>query len=37
LEPVSLNTLDASMEDAFLQLTGEEMKKEVIQKRRQMR
>jgi ABC-2 type transport system ATP-binding protein len=37
LEPVSLNTLDASMEDAFLQLTGEEMKKEVIQKRRRMR
>ena len=37
LEPVSLNTLDASMEDAFLQLTGEEMKKEVIQKRRRLR
>jgi len=37
LEPVSLNTLDASMEDAFLQLTGEKMKKEVIQKRSQKR
>jgi ABC-2 type transport system ATP-binding protein len=37
LEPVSLNTLDASIEDAFLQLTGEKMKKEVIQKRSRMR
>jgi len=35
LEPISLNTLDASLEDAFLQLTGEKMKKEIIQKRRQ--
>ena len=35
LDPISLNTLDASLEDAFLQLTGEKMKKEVIQKRRQ--
>ncbi len=35
LEPVSLNTLDASLEDAFLQLTGEKMKKEIVQKRRQ--
>jgi len=35
LDPVSLNTLDASLEDAFLQLTGEKMKKEVIQKRGQ--
>jgi ABC-2 type transport system ATP-binding protein len=37
LEPVSLNTLDASLEDAFLYLTGEKMKKEVIQKRRGMK
>ncbi|MFC1804135.1 ABC transporter ATP-binding protein [Thermoproteota archaeon] len=37
LELVSVNTLDASMEDAFLQLTGEKMKKEVIQKRRKTR
>ena len=35
LDPISLNTLDASLEDAFLQLTGEKMKKEVIQKRGQ--
>jgi len=35
LEPISLNTLDASLEDAFLQLTGEKMKKEIVQKRRQ--
>jgi ABC-2 type transport system ATP-binding protein len=32
LEPVSLNTLGASMEDAFLQLTGEEMKKKLSKK-----
>ena len=37
LEPISVNTLEASMEDAFLQLTGEEMKEEVIQKRSRMR
>ena len=35
LDPVSLNTSDASLEDAFIQLTGEKMKKEIIQKRRQ--
>jgi ABC-2 type transport system ATP-binding protein len=34
LEPISLNTLDASMEDAFLRLTGEKMQKEIIKKRR---
>lgn len=34
LEPISLNTLDASLEDAFLQLTGEKMKNEIVQKRR---
>jgi len=37
LEPISVNTLEASMEDAFLQLTGEKMKEEVIQKRGRMR
>jgi len=35
LEPISLNTLNASLEDAFLRLTGEKMKKEIIHKRRQ--
>jgi len=34
LETVSLNTLEASMEDAFLMLTGEKMQKEIIKKRR---
>jgi ABC-2 type transport system ATP-binding protein len=34
LEPHSLNTLTASMEDAFLRLTGEKMQKEIIKKGR---
>ena len=34
LEPVTLNTLGSSLEDAFLQLTGTEMEAEVIKRRR---
>ena len=34
LEPVTLNTLGSSLEDAFLQLTGTEMEAEVIQRRK---
>jgi ABC-2 type transport system ATP-binding protein len=34
LNLVSLNTLGSSLEDAFLELTGTEMKKEVVKKRR---
>jgi len=34
LEPVALNTLGSSLEDAFLQLTGTEMEAEVIKRRR---
>jgi hypothetical protein len=33
LVPVSLNTLGASMEDAFLWLTGAEMESEIIHRR----
>ena len=33
LEPISLNTLGASMEDAFLWLTGSEMESEIIHRR----
>ncbi len=34
LEPITLNTLGSSLEDAFLQLTGTEMEAEVIKRRR---
>ena len=34
LEPITLNTLGTSLEDAFLQLTGTEMVAEVIKRRR---
>jgi ABC-2 type transport system ATP-binding protein len=34
LEPITLNTLASSLEDAFLQLTGTEMEAEVIKRRR---
>ena len=34
LEPIILNTLGSSLEDAFLQLTGTEMEAEVIKRRR---
>jgi len=34
LEPITLNTLGSSLEDAFLQLTGTEMETEVIKRRR---
>jgi len=34
LEPITLNTLGSSLEDAFLQLTGKEMEAEVIKRRR---
>jgi len=37
LEPVSLNTLGANMEDAFLWLTGAEMESEIIQRRNRKR
>jgi ABC-2 type transport system ATP-binding protein len=37
LEPITLNTLESSLEDAFLQLTGAEMVEEIIHKRRKMR
>lgn len=33
LEPITLNTLGSSLEDAFLQLTGTEMEAEVIKRR----
>ena len=33
LEPITINTLGPSLEDAFLQLTGSEIKKEIIHKR----
>jgi ABC-2 type transport system ATP-binding protein len=33
LEPVTINTIGPSLEDAFLQLTGSEMVKEIIHKR----
>jgi ABC-2 type transport system ATP-binding protein len=34
LEPITLNTLGSSLEDAFLQLTGTEMEAEIIKRRR---
>jgi ABC-2 type transport system ATP-binding protein len=34
LEPIIINTLGPSLEDAFLQLTGSEMVKEILHKRR---
>jgi len=37
LEPITLNTLGASLEDAFLRLTGAEMEAEVIHRRRNKR
>jgi len=37
LIPITLNTLGANLEDAFLKLTGEEMKAEVMHKRRKMK
>jgi len=37
LIPITLNTLEANLEDAFLKLTGEEMKAEVMHKRRKMK
>ena len=36
LEPITINTLSPSLEDAFLQLTGSEMVKEIIHKRGRM-
>jgi ABC-2 type transport system ATP-binding protein len=33
LEPITLNTLGASMEDAFLWLTGSEMESEIVHRR----
>lgn len=36
-EPITLNTLGASLEDAFLWLTGAEMEAEVIHRRRNKR
>lgn len=33
LEPIAINTLGPSLEDAFLQLTGSKMAKEIIRKR----
>ncbi len=37
LELITLNTLEANLEDAFLKLTGVEMKAEVMHKRRNMK
>ena len=34
LEPIAINTLGPSLEDAFLQLTGSEMIKEIIHNKR---
>lgn len=34
MEPITINTLGPSLEDAFLQLTGSELVKEIIRKRR---
>jgi len=37
LDPIIINTLGPSLEDVFLQLTGVEMKEEIIHKKRGMR
>jgi ABC-2 type transport system ATP-binding protein len=34
LEPITLNTLGPSLEDAFLQLTGSKIEQEILHKRR---